>query len=54
VQALLRGRWPHLLTPIISTLYDQQRLEPLSSEPTAARPPQAQLVAEPLAARESR
>ena len=54
VQALLRGRWPHLLTPIISNLYDQQRLDPLCTEPAAARPPQAQLVAEPLAARESR
>jgi hypothetical protein len=53
-QALLRGRWPHLLTPIISALYDQERLDPLCSEPAAARPPQAQIVAEPLAARESR
>ena len=53
-QALLRGRWPHLLTPLITTLYDQQRLDLLPPEPAAARPPQAQLVAEPLAARESR
>jgi Glycosyl transferase family 2 len=52
-QALLGGRWPNLLTPLISALYDQNRLHPLVTEPVAARPPQAQIVAEPLAARES-
>jgi hypothetical protein len=53
-QALLRGRWPHVLTPLISTLYDQERLDPLSTEPAVARLPQAQRVAETLEARESR
>jgi hypothetical protein len=53
-QALLRGRWPHLLTPIITTLYDQERLDPLFTEPAVVRAPQTQIVAEPLAARESR
>jgi hypothetical protein len=52
-QALLRGRWPHLLTPLITTLYDQERLDLLVTEPAAARPPQAQIVADRLAARES-
>jgi glycosyl transferase family 2 len=54
VQALLRGRWPHLLTPLIGTLYDQDRLDALVPEPAAPRAPQAEIVSEALAARESR
>ncbi len=54
VQALLRGRWPHLLTPVISALYDQDRLHPLLPEPVTPRPPQAEIIPEAIAARESR
>ncbi len=53
-QAVLGGRWPHLLTPLINAVYDQDRLDPLFTEPAAGCAPPTEIIAEALTARESR